>query len=210
MIVGALVLVEPVVGHRRHGLVGGQPVGGRLGDLSPGAGSVSGRSVSANWVQLLRRGLRRRRPPVGPRRRRAARRSPPRRRPTAPAPSRSTASSTIAPPMHDQPADEDDAVADDRQGDGQHDRPVRRRRHVDVLVGVGLLLGVDLLGRAHLDQARPSSVSTSSYLRWKNSSSACTCGMASKLCSFGGLVGHPLERAGVPRVERRLAASCGP
>ena len=32
--------------------------------------------------------------------------------------------------------------------DGEHDRPVRRRRQVDVLIGVGFLCGEDLLGRS--------------------------------------------------------------
>ena len=44
------------------------------------------------------------------------------------------------------PVVEDDAVADERQTGGQDDRPVGRRRQVDVGVGVGLFRGEDLLG----------------------------------------------------------------
>src|SRR5215207_4134692 len=43
---------------------------------------------------------------------------------------------------------------------------------------------------------------TSSYLRWKNSSRWCTVGMASKLCSLGGL-------AVIHSSERRLLALAG-
>ena len=82
----------------------------------------------------------------------------------------------------------DDAEADDRQREGEHDRPVRRRRQVDVVVGRRLLLGEQLLGRGHLAQVVLVPSPSSSYLRWKNSSRACTVGIASKLCSFGGLV----------------------
>ena len=83
----------------------------------------------------------------------------------------------------------DDAVADDRQREGE-----RRAASTTATAGG---CGGRRWPPARRGSPRPwppgagrgwSPSPTSSYLRWKNSSRACTVGSASKLCSFGGLV----------------------
>ena len=90
-----------------------------------------------------------------------------------------------------------------------HERPVRRRRHVD---GVRLDLRFRIAGctrcRPAACTSRPSSSSV--YLRCQNSSRCSTIGTSAKLYSGGGDEVDPLERARVPRVVgRRLGRAPG-
>ena len=95
------------------------------------------------------------------------------------------------------------AEGDDRQRQGDEDRPVRRRRQVDVMVGVRLLLGEDLLGGGDLAEVVLVAFADVLVLAVEELVERVHLGDGVEVVLLRRVRGHPLQRAGVPRIERR-------
>ena len=93
---------------------------------------------------------------------------------------------------------EDQAVADQRERDAQEDGPVRRRWEMDVVAVAGL---GDLFGLGHADEAVVVGLAV---LAVPELVAVRDDGRVVEVVRRRGRGGHPLERAGVPRVGTRV------